>query len=187
MSIYNLELNQPQAAEAAGVTPKDIQNWVSRKMVIGHREDDITGGGTKGKSRMFSFRSVMNFAIAKELLKHGVATAEALRAAADFAHVSGGGNIFGLPDREPGLPFHYNLGATVFAVGLNRTWEDLWKPGENYDTYGKIRHVVGSSFIAIDASGVFDQVCARLMLLTGRREFHPNAILDAAYPQDAKA
>lgn len=168
------------ASELSALTnarPESIQTWLKRKLIVGHKK--IEGGGSQGKHRRFSFNSVMEIAVAQKLIEMNMSTKEAFKAAADFAHASSGGKVFDLPERDPGIPFHHNHGDTIFGVAGARTFEELYKPGENYDTFGKLRRHLGSEhFIALNASEIFNTICARL-------GSHPYEVLDTVYPESA--
>ncbi|MFP3384433.1 hypothetical protein [Tritonibacter sp. SIMBA_163] len=155
-----------------------LQNWLKRNVVVGHRSD--AGGGSQGRHRLFSFFSIMQFAITKELLDAGMGSAsEAAKHAIEFAHSSEGEGVDGLPERNPSFPFHYSHGDTLFAVGPEDTAVELWTYDGNRDTYGKLRSRVGKGFVVIDASDVFNRVCARMNL-------HPIEVLDQIYPNCTK-
>ena len=157
-----------------------MQNWLSRGLLTSGK---IEGGGVQGKFRLLDFFNVMQIAIAKELIDIGVPAGTALRKAQDFAHV-GNGPINGLPERLPGLPFHTSHGLTVLAVSADRTWEDLWVKGR--DTYTSIRHNLNAeTFVAINATRVFQRVCDGLVTFTGNPDLSPGKVLDAEYKSPA--
>lgn len=165
-----------EVSELTGARPESIQNWMKRDLIVGHRK--ITGGGSQGRHRRFSFFNVMEIAIAQTLIELHMGTKEAFAASARFAHAGGGGG-FGLPERLPGLPFHHNHGYTIFGAVGDRAFEEIWQPGSARDTYGNLRkHLHSEHFLTINASQVFGTVCVRM-------RFHPNEVLDAAYPEDA--
>ncbi|KZX95340.1 MULTISPECIES: hypothetical protein [unclassified Sulfitobacter] len=167
-----------EVSNLTGARPESIQNWVKRKLIVGHRK--IEGGGSQGKHRRFTFFNVMEIAMAQTLMDMHMGAKEAFTAAAQFAHSSGGGDDFGLPKRDPALPFHHHYGDTIFGVAGERTFEELWESGSTRDTYGKLRQHLGSEhFLTVNASEVFNTVCARM-------QYHPFEVLDAAYPEDAK-
>ena len=69
--------------------------------------------------------------------------------------------------------------ATVATAG-GRTVIALHSPPESDALSNFATHLRGSEgFVVIDAGAVFDRVCATLGA-------HPNKVLDAAYPEDAR-
>lgn len=181
--ILHEKFTLAQIAEALGKNPATLRTHINRSYVVaqGPRalKDDGKSDKPEGKHARFGFYTFMEFALAYRLEALGFQPVTAFKYAAQFAHGSGGGDVFDMPSREPGLPFHYSHGKTIFAVGCGRSWEDLWKPGEEYDTYGQIqRHLNCDDFVTVNASEVFDTVCGALRV-------HPYLALDAAYPEDA--
>ncbi|MCE6960564.1 MerR family transcriptional regulator [Cereibacter sphaeroides] len=185
MILDTITFSASQVSELTGVSNDNIQNWIKRKLIVGHRE--IKGGGSQGRHRRFTFHNVMEIALIAALSEAGLSASDAARAAPMFAHTSGGGTFEDTPARDPGLPFHFKHGWTYFAVGRERTTEELWKPGEEYDTFGRIIEKVGEAFTVVNVTRIFDLVCARLQAMTGEMQtFHPSKLLDEAYPEDAR-
>ncbi len=177
-STLNGIFSASEVSNLTGARPESIQNWVKRKLIVGHRK--IEGGGSQGKHRRFTFFNVIEIAMAQNLMEMHMGAKEAFAAAAQFAHSSGGGEVFDLPDRDPAMPFHHRHGYTIFGVAGERTFEDLWEPGSDRDTYGNLRnHLSADHFLTVNASKLFNTVCARM-------QYHPHEILDAVYPKDAK-
>lgn len=192
--LLNMTFTTSQVSEITGVSADAVQNWIKRGLIVGHRptgEATFEGGGSQGRHRQFSYFAVMQFAMAGALVKATVGAADAAKGAVEFAHIGGGGKVFGLPDRLPGLPFHHNRGETVFGFTPSRSFEELWeadKPdGNGRDTFGHLRRILGPTFVVVDASEVFRSVCAGIGRLTGQpRDFEYRKLLDEAYPEDAK-
>lgn len=166
-----------EVSDMTGARPDSIQNWIKRKLIVGHR--DIQGGGSQGRHRQFTFENVMEIAIARAIIQMNCGAKEAFAASSQFAHVGGGGATFSLPNRFPGLPFHHSHGDTLFGIAGNRTFETAWSSGGTRDTYKDFRYFLQSDhFITVNVSTVFQAVCAHF-------KYHPSKILDAAYPEDA--
>lgn len=164
-----------EAASASGVSVESIQTWLKRKLIVGHR--NIEGGGSQGRHRRFTFNNVMEIAVAKAIIDMGVSTKQAFTASNSFAHTGGGGEVFSLPDRQPSLPFHHNHGDTIMGIAGLRSFEELYKSGEDYDTFGRLRHHLQSEhFLALNVSEIFGHVCVRMNL-------HSRKVLDAVYPE----
>ncbi len=127
--IVNRTFSTGEITKFADVTNDNLQNWLKRGVIIGHRE--IKGGGSVGQRRHFSWFNLMEIATAAALLKIGVSSrADAFAAAQAFSHTGSGGSSWvgdaGLSDnsrnRWPGFPYHYALGVTfmIFAAGESR-------------------------------------------------------------------
>jgi len=178
--VLGKEYSAKQVCEIAGVSNASLQNWIKRKLIVGHRE--IKGGGEgPGRHRRFSFFNVVEIAMASKLIATGLQPKDAFKAAADFAHVGGGGQTFDLPERLPGFPFHFQHGYTIFGISEERTFEVIWMPGSTVDTYGQLRGFLHSDdFITINATKLFDNICSKMGL-------HPNVVLDNVYPEEVTA
>ena len=127
--IVNRTFSTGEITQFADVTNDNLQNWLKRKEIIGHRE--IKGGGGVGQRRHFSWFNLMEIATAAALLKIGVRSrADAFDAAQAFSHTGSGGSSWvgddGLSDnsrnRWPGLPYHHAFGVTfmILAAGKSR-------------------------------------------------------------------
>lgn len=186
MDIWNTTYSARDVAAAADIAPATLQNWLKRDLIVGHRGDDIEGGGVQGKSRRFSFFAVMQISIAAALIKAsgGMDIKQAFEAARSFAHSNDGG-VSGewvnddaisedLLTRHPGMPFYTAHGDTLFACAEGKTTVVLHRPGE--DALAQIRTNLrgAQGFTLIDAGSVFDRVCAADGL-------NPMDVLDAAY------
>jgi hypothetical protein len=175
--IYQQKFTLAQIGDVVGKNPATLRTHINRGYVVAAGPRNKNGDKDTGKHSRFSFFTLMQFSLAYELSELGVQNELAFKAAADFAHVSGGGKVHGLPDRYPAVPFHYDEGETVFGMTGERTFETLWKPGQPLDTYGALRHGLRSNdFITVNASEVFNRVCAALGM-------HPYEVLDAVYAQ----
>lgn len=187
MSLYDMKFTAAQVSEITGVSANNLQNWVKRKLIIGQNTFD--GGGSQGRHRQFNLYALMQLALTEDLARAGLETSIAAKAAASFSHVGGGGEVFDLPERNPGFPFHQRFGETIFGVGPDgRTFEELWEstkgPGEaRRDTYGNLRQALGNTFMTVNASEIFNRVCGGIGVVMRSRDFHPYKVLDEAYPE----
>lgn len=90
--------------EIVGVQKQRIMMWLKRGLPLAY---EMSGGGTPGKHREFTFRNLMELAVARAAVDAGVPTEIAFRAAAKFAYstshkqVDGGLEVL----REQGFPF----------------------------------------------------------------------------------
>ena len=176
-STLNGIFSASEVSNLTGARPESIQNWVKRKLIVGHRK--IEGGGSQGKHRRFTFFNVMEISMAQALMEMHMGAKEAFAAAAQFAHGEGGA-VAGLPLRLAALPFHPSHGYTIFGVAGERTFEEIWMPGSDRDTYAKLRHHLGADhFLTVNATKIFNEVCDRM-------QCSPIEVLDATYPEDAK-
>jgi hypothetical protein len=177
-----------QVAEVLDTSPETIKAWLHRGFIVGCSEDGeqlVEGGGGRGVRRTFSIHAVMQMAVANEIVSAGIRdTQAAFEAAMRFAHTGKGdwgylGEIRSSPPprRNPGMPFHYSLGRTVLMMGKNASRVALERDTPSVFFKGE------AVSITVNVSLVFDQVCSRLMEITGDKSFHPSAILDAAYPE----
>ena len=183
MALHDLKFSAADTVRATGVSMDTLQNWMKRGIVIG-ADRKVEGGGSQGKHRLFSFHAVMQIATARALMEAGMESApkKVAEAAAHFAHVSGGGTATWdgehseTPERFPGVPFHHRHGHTIFVVGKHAA---TLVAGANGPTYSQMKHeAVSDSFVVIDASMVFYQVCANL-------DLDPLRELDKIYPNEA--
>lgn len=164
-----------QCLQAAGIEADTLQNWLRAGVIVGNNPGDITGGGTQGRQRRYSFYAVMQIAIAKALMdaSGGMGLKRAFEAAMHFAHLGDAPALYaddGLrdndPDRQPSHPFDYRLGETFFAVAPTREAVVLIPPDGKFDLIRSaidpngMARMVG--FVVIDAGEVFARVCAVL-------------------------
>lgn len=165
------------AAEAVGVPPQTIKNWLEKDHIVGHR-DKISGGGGRGMRREFSFFNVMEMAVAQALVVSGIRNLiTAFDAASAFAH-AGSGPLLGHPARVPSCPFPPSAeGLTILAVGGGTSRTILHKPGTDFFT--KASHAVGHPevFHVVNINTVFDRVVRSLGA-------DPRDVLDEAYEKN---
>lgn len=88
MSIFETSLPTAAAADAAGVPHETLRNWIKRYegSVLVSNKSAPKGGGAHGRTRTFSIFSIMQFAVAYELIKEGIAPERALQAGLHFGH-----------------------------------------------------------------------------------------------------
>jgi len=163
-----------QVVAATGVANESLQNWLKRELIVGQKA--IEGGGSKGRQRRYSFFNVIEIAMAKALIDAGLTALEpAFHAAHVFAHT-------GDSRRLPACPFNQRPGYTLLLAGPG--WADTFfmaPDAKALELYAALvpQGRIGATFI--NASRVFDNVCSRLMEITGDSQFHPEAVLEAAY------
>lgn len=174
MNIFHETFSSGQVIDAAGITNHALQSWLRRDLVIGQKK--IEGGGSPGSYRRFSFRNVMEIAIAKALTDVGASSLEsAFRAANLFAHVGGtepGDNV----DRIPGLPFDWRNGPrlTILVVAGDRAAVTHWSQG--CDFYVTARHRLDArGFVSLEVDPIFERVAHVL-------GYDYRDILNFAYP-----
>ncbi|MEM1077965.1 MAG: hypothetical protein AAGI09_05505 [Pseudomonadota bacterium] len=166
-----------EVATVTGASNEALQTWLKRKLPVG--VNDIEGGGSQGRHRRFSFGNVIEIALAKTMIDQAKVPAKfAFLAAGKFAHTSGGGAIMDLPYREMSMPFHHSHGDTILGISVadGKSSEELHKPNQNYDTFGRLsRSLPSQCLVTINVSRVFGDVCSRMGL--GDRD-----VLDTIYP-----
>jgi|GEM_PF-6990857 len=161
--------------EVLDMDPGTLRNHINRGLVVGQGpRDSQSKNKPKGKHARFSFFTLMEFALAYRLNNMGVELSKAFQFASHFAHAGGGGAIFDLPERLPGLPYHHDHGDTVFAAGINgNTFEAL---DENTSLYSDLkRHLHCDDFIIVNVTQLFFQICQRI------GDIHPLEALDTIY------
>jgi hypothetical protein len=171
MNIFHAQFSTGQVVEATGVLNATLQSWIKRNIIVAQppegaaAEAGITGGGTPGMHRRFSFFNVMEIAIAKALIDAGLGELEnAFKAARHFAHIGQGEISANHPARVPGCPYD-NAGmaaTTLVAVRGDRSMEHLWKVGTDPIPviWGTLETREG--FTLIDAGVVFERVVSAL-------------------------
>jgi hypothetical protein len=92
-------------ADAAGLRESVIRSWVERKHIV--MSDDDRDAAGRGQTRLFSFETALQIAVAAELTRLGFASGHACRVARSFAHS-------GNPHRLPGQLFRD--GKTLLVV-----------------------------------------------------------------------
>lgn len=173
-STINRTFLAAEVAALTGASPKDIQNWVNRGVMVGHR---IGGGGGKGKRREFTFQNVMAIAVAKAFLEGGVGSLKlAFDAADQFAHFGDDPRSGNVP-REPGFPHHHDNGQTYIIAANGLSDEFIREADGSFDFYSVTQRLGQvTAFAAVDATNVFAAVCHSLGL-------DYRVVLDAAYPE----
>lgn len=175
--IFTRTFTLAQVAEVVGRNPSTLRTHINRGYVVARGPHKREGDKPAGKHARFSYFTMMQFAVGYALSELSVDLETSFRAAGSFSHFGEGGDVFDLPERLPGLPFHHNHGVTILGVAGERTFEEIYAPGR--DTYGNLRRHLGSGgFIALDATEVFLKALRQLDL-DGR------AVLDEYYPTDA--
>lgn len=180
MNAFQSKFSTRQVLAAAGVSNDNLQNWLRRGLVIG--QEKIGGGGGQGHHRQFSFFNVIEIAAAKALIDAGMGNLEAVFYAANlFAHTGEDGRI-------PGCPFNTAPGYTLLVAWPDGANVLFLSPKDGalalYTTLVS-NNRIGATFANV--SRVFDDVCGRLMEITGSKEFHPEAVMEFAYSTGAEA
>ncbi|RDE10349.1 hypothetical protein [Pelagibacterium lacus] len=93
------------AADASGLRESVVRSWVERRHIVLSDQDRDAAG--RGQTRLFTFETILQIAIAAELTRLGFASGHACRMARKFAHS-------GNPDRLPGRLFRD--GKTLLVV-----------------------------------------------------------------------
>ena len=170
MTILERKFTAQEVAEAAGIQSRSVADWATRGLIVGHGP----GSTGRGKPREFTFEQAMQIALAAHLMEAGIKSPKiAFHIAMRFAHS-------GDDSRNPGMPFHHNRGETWLIVSGDHSRIVL------ADEHGMIaperafpQSLRAFAYITLNLSGLFDRVCAALGA-------HPNEVLDAAYPEDAR-
>lgn len=166
-------------AEVVEKNPTTLRTHINRSLVTAQGPRNIHGDKPAGKHSRFSFFTLMEFALAYHLYDDmGLQLETSFKHAAHFAHISGGGEVFNLPTRYGALPFHHDHGDTLWGIADDRSFEipTVSEPGKNL--YIMMRHYLHSDdFILVNASKVFERVCARLGV-------HPLVALDEVYQDE---
>lgn len=160
MSIFQQRFSTGQLVAATGLPNATLQSWLKRSLVIGHK--DITGGGSPGIHRTFSFFNAMEIAIAKALTDMGLSASVALSAGRRFAH-SAGGPIGDRPGRVPSIPFDTRVsgGFTLLCLAGDKT--ALYNMTEAKNAlFAEMRHQLGDGFLVLHINPIFERVTASL-------------------------
>lgn len=162
MNIFFQEFQTGEAVKGGNVPGSTLQTWIRRGRIIGQRAsgEEVEGAGSPGHYRRFSFRNIIEIAIAKALIDCGMKDIDAaFRVAMHYAHA-------GNEQRIPGMPHHWSEGRTLigYSAETDRITDDIWKPG--HDVYLNLIANTGgrSGIIILDFSEVFQSVCDRLGL-----------------------
>ena len=179
MSIFNATFSTGQLTKAADVTNAALQTWIRRDLIIGQDGEGVEMPGRPGVRRSFTFRSVMEVAVAAELVRADVDVADAFRAANRFAHRSETGPTDS-PDRlvlyrNAGFPFPGPLAhRTLLAVSGEKSTTIHLRP--RVDGLRRALEAFGSldRLTIVDTSSAFERVTRSL-------DLDPQATLDEAY------
>ncbi len=166
MSIFQAEFTTGQVSAASGVSAASLQTWIRRGVIVGHRGEGVDKPGSPGLRRSFTFRNVIEIAVAKALTDLGLDVSTAFEASARFAHISGS-------KRLPGLPYPDAL-YTVLCVGGGRSEMLAWEPGQDFLTMARHHLLNPDAFATLVINDLFDRVVTAL-------GYHPQAVIDEAY------
>lgn len=181
MNIIERTFMAAEVAELTGASPKDVQNWAARGVMVGHR---VEGGGSKGKARRFSFFNVMEIAVAKAILDAGSRNVEAaFKAAAGFSHAGDGGSGWEgddtppSPHRLPGLPWHHDHDDTRLFVNGGASFA----VADGIIGHSEHRALIylgrPPAYLVVNVSQVFGLICQRAGL-------DARVVLDAVYASE---
>jgi len=178
MDIFDTQFTTGQVVAATGVSNNTLQTWLKRNLIVGQKNAPISGGGTPGAHRRFSFFNVMEIAVTKALVDVGLSVSDALHAAVRFAH-SAPGPIGDELVRLPSLPFNTlrNPCFTVLCVSGDKSHVLPWVPGKGDDAMVLARHYLGNplGWITLQINPIFESVVTRL-------GFDYRDVLKRAYP-----
>lgn len=181
MTIFHAQFATGQVVSATGVSNATLQSWLKRNLIVGQKDAPISGGGTPGAHRRFSFHNVMEIAVTKALTEVGLNVSDAVKAAMHFAH-SGRGPIGNERMRLPGLPFDTmtNPCFTLLCVAGDSSALVPWVPGKE-DATAIARHLLGEplGWITLRINPIFESVVAAL-------GFDYREVLKTAYGSDAQ-
>lgn len=167
MDIFDQWFSTSQVGVATGAGENKIQNWLKRGRVVGI--DKITGGGSQGSHRRFTFTGAMEIGIAEALLSAGFKDVEkAFAAATVFAH-SGGNTFDHAALRAPGCPWP-GPGRTMILVGPDAHFIIYADDEMMLNSVAPMLYECGGGATIIDAGIVFNNVVTRL-------GFQPNEVL----------
>ncbi|MBZ0123842.1 MAG: hypothetical protein K8F31_08145 [Roseovarius sp.] len=152
------------ASLLAGVNAQTLKSWLAKGWASGN----FKGGEGAGNKRLFTWENIAEFSLVASANRlFGTRDMPGLFRAANFyAYGSGGGEAYGLPDRLPGFPYHYNHGKTWVALTPNGYFDMPDAPhGEARNVLEEFkRHVSGPGFVTINMSDVFYSQCAAIDL-----------------------
>lgn len=184
MQLFRDTFTTGQVMMAAKVTNSAIQTWYARGLIVGSDDAIIEGGGSPGKYRRFTYRNVMEIAVAKALVDIGFGDlARAFKAARHFAHMGYIRQTLNeKPNRVPGLPFD-NGGSgsrTFLLVAGDRSAEFFWRQAMGNSAHSHMKlELFGDvsshdGFVMADLTSVFERVATAL-------GYNPRAIMAEAY------
>ncbi len=179
MNLFHETFSTGQVVVASGVSNATLQSWLKRDVVIGQAKnngpsDEVTGAGSPGSHRRFSFRNVIQIALAKVILDtSALSVQQAFFAAGMYAHIGDTEPI----ERIPGLPYKGSV-LTLLCVSGDLCNVYAYKPGA--DPYPSIRYFLGKpeGFSLVEVNSVFDRVTSSL-------GYKPHDILAAVYLPEA--
>lgn len=141
-----------EVAKAAKIEPFVVNQWVTRGHVV--MSDKDRDSHATGRNRLFSFDTVIEIAVAAELVRIGMKAPDALKAARSFAHAGTGI----APKRDPGRPF--DKGDTFLIVGPAATVVVNVTDGESLRAG---IHVAGANgAVVVDAGAIYREVVGAL-------------------------
>lgn len=162
MELWERTWKSSDAAAAVGMDLGKFKLWISRGYPAA---EGMEGGGSQGRHRLFSFRNIMEFAVARALTDQGIPPGMAFSAARVFAY-----SAVNPISRCPGLPLHPDNGETIVAmaaetvvIGYTPTSRDSWADFLG-DLAGQENFFRFESFMCVNATAVFRNVCIRLGL-----------------------
>ena len=177
--IFEQKFTLAGIAEVVGKNPTTLRTHINRGFVTAQGPRNRHGDKLAGKHSRFSFFTLMEFAMAYHLYDDmGLQLDKSFDHARHFSHMSGGGQVFDLPVRYSALPFHHEHGYTLWGIAGDRSFEIPTDSDPAKNLYVTMRHYLQSNdFVLVNASKVFDQVCAALGL-------HPHKVLDEVYQDE---
>lgn len=169
------------AAKFAGVPQRKLALWFQRGKDDGYPiANGMDGGGSQGVHRQFSFRNIMEFALARAFVDQGVPPKGAFESAAKAAYLSTHEGGWGDDKIEPmvnrriaGLPFPHADGDTYIFRVNGKTVVQPWAntDSEIANLFHSLRTANGGprieGFVAVNMSKVFEDVCARMGIQEG--------------------
>ncbi len=137
-------------ADAAGVRESVLRSWVERRLIVMTVSDRDAAG--RGQTRLFSFETALQVAIAAELDRLGFSPRRACAVARKFAHS-------GTPDRLPGQLFRD--GKTLLIVYPDREHVAC---ADDVASIFAARDLSASSVVIVDVNAIYRNTAARLGL-----------------------
>ncbi len=169
--------------EASGFQPPTAKSHLHKDYLIGASQP-ITGGADTGRKRRFPFSTIIQAAVAKQMIDLGLASARAFKAAIVFAHTGeaedewlGTDQKFDpAKNRPPSVP--YNTGRTLLIVWdegqavvcqTPKTTADEIAGNVPLNAQGQRR-----PFLTVHCNPIFNNVARAL-------GYHPEEILEEVY------
>lgn len=168
MNLMTSRFSSGDIIRAADISNANLQSWLKRDIITGQ---DISGGGSPGKHRGYSWFNLSQVSVAAALMQIGMSSPhDAFRAAQQFSHAGDGGTPWGaddaLTDDEPhrwaGLPFDMALGETYLYASGTKSAVLLHRDGAM--DIGAVRRALDAplGFVALNATELFLDVTHRL-------------------------